>query len=87
MWMRSWALHITPGLILFLAEGMAEEQDDAPSHSTPMPEDSPWPPLSSGHQHHPTYTDGARPKVPTKPSTGQSQSQTSTKAKREVGSS
>ena len=28
------------GLTVFLVEGMAKEQDDAPSPSTPMPKDS-----------------------------------------------
>ena len=32
------------GLTLFLAEVMAKEQEDAPSPSTPVPEDFPWPP-------------------------------------------
>ena len=31
------------GLTVFLVEGAAEEQDDAPSPSTPMPVDSLWP--------------------------------------------
>ena len=57
------------GLTLFLVEGTAREWDDAPSPSTPMPEDSQWPP-----QHCPTYTGGARPKVPAWPPTGWSQS-------------
>ena len=56
------------GLTLFLAEDMAEEQDGAPSSSTPKPMDSPWLPPSKDHQHHPTYTGGAWPKFPTKSS-------------------
>ena len=34
---------LSQGLTLFLAKGTAEEQDDTPSPSTPMPEDSPQP--------------------------------------------
>ena len=33
---------LPPVLTLFLSEGMAKEQDDAPSPSTPMPMDSLW---------------------------------------------
>ena len=62
---------LPPGLTLFLAEGMAKEQDDAPSCLTPMPVDSPWPPPSKGPLHHSDCTGGAWPKVPTKLSTAQ----------------
>ena len=41
---------LPPGLTLFLVEGVAKEKDDAPSHSTPMPVDSPWlPPCTTPH--------------------------------------
>ena len=63
------------GLTLFLAEGTAKEQGEAPSSSTPMPMYSPWPPLSKGPQCNPTYMGGAWPKVPAKPSTAQLRSQ------------
>ena len=58
------------GLTLFLVEGAAKEQDDAPSPSIPMLMDSPWPPSSENPQCHPAYTRGAQPKVPAKPSAG-----------------
>ena len=44
--------------------------------------DSPWLPPSKGPQYHPTYTGGARPKVPTKPSAGWFQSQHQSSQKR-----
>ena len=59
----------------FLVGGTAEEQDDAPSPSTPLPVDPPGPPTSEGSLHHPTYLGGAHLKVPAKPSAAQSQSQ------------
>ena len=63
------------GLTLFLAEGMAEESDDTPSSLPPMSMDSPWVSPSEGPQYHPVYTGGHQLKVPTKPSTAQSRSQ------------
>ena len=60
------------GLTLFLVEGVAKEQDDAPSPFTPVPEDSPQPPSTKGIQCHPTHTGGARPRVPAQPSAHQS---------------
>ena len=48
------------GLILFLVECAAEEQDDAPGPFTSLPKSSPQPP-SEGLQHCPTHTGEARP--------------------------
>ena len=66
--------YIALGLTLFLVEGMAEEWHDAPSSSTPVPVDSPWPAPSKDPQDCFTYMGGAKPKVPAKPSAGQYQS-------------
>ena len=70
---------LPPGLTLFLAEGMVEEQDDSPCSSSPMPLDSSWLAPSKGSQCHPTYTVGAQLEVPTKPSASQSISQSRSK--------
>ena len=51
------------GITLFLAEGVAEEWDDAPGPFTSIPKSSPQYP-SEGSQCHTTHTGGARPKVP-----------------------
>ena len=66
-------------LTTFIVGGMAEELDDAPNPSTPLPLDSPQLPPSEGPQCHPTYMGGACPKVPTKPSAGHSLSQSQLK--------
>ena len=62
------------GLTLFLAEGIAEEQDDIPSPSTPVAVDSLQLPPSKGPQCYPTYVGQTQPKVPAKPSAGWCQS-------------
>ena len=50
---------LPPDLTLFLVEGVATEQDDVPSSSTPMPMDSPQPTPSDSPQSHPTCMGGA----------------------------
>ena len=62
-------------LTTFPAGGTAEEQDNAPSPSTPFPMDPLWLPPSKGPQCHPNHTGGAHPKVPIKPSPVQLESQ------------
>ena len=63
------------GLTLFLVVGTAEEWDDTPSPSNPKPVDFPWPPPVRA----PALSHLCRrgwPRVPAKPSAGQSQSWT-----------
>ena len=50
-------LTLPPGLTLFLAEGTAKEQEDAPSPYTPM--DSPQVPPSEGFQHPQPIQEGS----------------------------
>ena len=78
-WTRSWVMipHCPPRPnALFLVEGAATEWDDGPGSPTPVSMDSLWPAPGKSHQNCHTYAGGARPKVPTKPSAGQSQSRT-----------
>ena len=67
------------GLNLFLAQGMAQEQDDAPGPFTSRPEGSIKLP-SEGLQHHLTHPEPACSKVLPWPSAGWSQSQPLPKA-------
>ena len=68
-------------LFLIIVGGVATEQYDAPSSSTPMSMDSPWPTHSESLQSQPAYTGGAWPKVPAKPSTGWTQLRSQSRSK------
>ena len=56
---------LPPGLTLFIVEGLAEEEDDAPG---PVPEESLQLPPSEGPQCWPSHTGGARLKAIAHPS-------------------
>ena len=58
---------LPPDLTTYLVGGMAEEQNDAPSPSTPLPLESPWLPPSKGPQCQLTYMGGAWTTVQARP--------------------
>ena len=63
---------LPPDLSLFLGEEKPKEWEDTPSSSVVLLKSSRLS-VSKDSQCHPTYTGGAQPKEPTRPSAGQSQ--------------